>query len=141
MAIPAVAQAQGLEFSPDGMPVSFGATTLMNSNERTVTLINNSPTAVNLGGSLVTGSEASQFAIGPWMCPPTLPAGANCSFTVRFNPSHAGLISAQLEVNNNSSPQPLTRELNGIGVAANLSPSATTMDFETVLLDDGGDPR
>jgi hypothetical protein len=139
--IPAAAQAQGLEFSPDGMPVAFGATTLMNSNERTVTLTNNSPAAVNLSGSQVTGSEASQFGIGPWMCPPTLPPGANCSFTVRFNPSHAGVINAQLQVNHNSSPQPLIRQLNGIGVAANLSPSATTMDFETVMIDDGGESR
>jgi hypothetical protein len=139
--IPAAAQAQGLEFSPDATPVSFGSTTLMNSSERTVTLTNNSPTAVNLSGSLVTGSEASQFGIGPWMCPPTLPPGANCSFTVRFNPSHAGLINAQLVVNNNSPNQPLTRQLNGIGVAANLAPSPTSMDFETVLVDDGGEPR
>src|SRR5829696_2758933 len=115
--IPAAAQAQGLEFSPDAAPVSFGATTLMNSNEQTLTLFNDSATAVNLAGAQVTGSEPSQFGVGPWMCPPTLGPTQSCSFTVRFNPSHAGPIDATLQINHNhpSTPNPLTRPLSGMG--------------------------
>jgi hypothetical protein len=141
MAIPAVAQAS-LQFSPNvTTPVAFGSTTVMNSSEQTLTLTNTS-TAVseNITGMQITGPEASQFGVGPTFCPPTLGPGASCNFNVRFNPSHPGSIAAQLQVNNNPNP-PLTRPLNGIGVAANLSPFPTTMDFETVLLDDGSEPR
>jgi hypothetical protein len=141
MALPAVAQAN-LEFSPNvTTPVAFGSTTLMNPREQMLTLTNTSTTAQeNISGVSITGPEANQFGIGPYSCPPTLGPGASCNFTVRFNPSHAGSIAAQLVVNNNPKP-PLTRQLTGIGVAANLSPSPTTMDFETVLVDDGGDSR
>jgi hypothetical protein len=142
MAIPAVAQAS-LQFSPNvTTQVAFGSTTVMNSSEQTLTLTNTSTTASeNITGMQITGPEASQFGVGPTFCPPTLGPGASCNFNVRFNPSHAGVINAaQLQVNNNPNP-PLTRQLNGMGVAANLSPSATTMDFETVLVDDGGESK
>ena len=138
--IPAAANAQGLEFSPGATPVSFGDTTLMNSSARNVTLTNNSPNQVSLGGAVVIGDD-SQFGIGPWMCPLTLAPGANCSFTVRFNPSQVGPISADLKVNNSSSPLPLTAQLTGTGVEANLARSATTVDFETVMIDEGGESR
>jgi hypothetical protein len=142
MALPAVAQAN-LEFSPNvTTPVAFGSTTVMNSSEQTLTLTNTSTTASeNITGMQITGPEASQFGVGPTFCPPTLGPGASCNFNVRFNPSHAGSIAAQLVVNNNPKPPLTPRQLTGIGVAANLSPSPTTMDFETVLVDDGGEPR
>jgi Abnormal spindle-like microcephaly-assoc'd, ASPM-SPD-2-Hydin len=140
MAIPAVAQAS-LQFSPNvPTPVAFGSTTVMNSSEQTLTLTNTSTTASeNISGVSITGPEGNQFGIGPYNCPPTLGPGASCNFNVRFNPSHSGNIAAQLQVNNNPNP-PLTRPLTGTGVPANLTPSASTIDFGTVLIEDNGEP-
>jgi hypothetical protein len=139
MAIPAVAQAQGLEFSP-APPAQFPDTTVMNFSQQIWTLTNTSSTPVNIFGASISGIDAGQFSLGP-LCSSPLGPNASCNFNVRFNPSHPGPISATLQINNNSPNQPLTRPLTGTGVAANLSPSPTTMDFETVLVDDGGDPR
>jgi hypothetical protein len=140
--VPASAQAD-LLFEPNvTSPVSFGDTTVMNSNERLLTLRNTSTTnPVGIFGAVVNGADASHFGIGPWMCPPTLGPNASCSFNVRFNPSQTGYLTAQLQINHNGPNQPLNRQLTGIGVAANLSPSASTLDFGTVMVDDGGEPR
>jgi hypothetical protein len=143
--IPATAQAD-LVFSPDAMPVSFGNTTVMNSTERTLTLTNTSTsTAVNINGMLINGPGANHFSTGPSLCPPTLSPSASCNFTIRFNPSQTGTFNnpqLQLQINHNASnPTPLTRQLTGTGVPANLAPSPNPVDFETVLIDDGGEPR
>ena len=143
--IPATAQAD-LVFSPDATPVSFGNTTVMNSTERTVTLTNTSTsTAVNINGMLINGPGANHFSTGPSLCPPTLSPSASCNLTIRFNPSQTGTFNnpqLQLQINHNASnPTPLTRQLTGTGVPANLVPSPNPVDFETVLIDDGGEPR
>jgi Abnormal spindle-like microcephaly-assoc'd, ASPM-SPD-2-Hydin len=140
MAIPAVAQAS-LEFSPNvTTPIAFGSTTVMNPREQMLTLTNTSTTGENISGVSITGPEENQFGIGPYNCPPTLGPGASCNFTVRFNPSHTGNIAAQLEVGNNPNPTPLTRQLTGTGVAANLTRSPSTIEFGTVLIEDNGEP-
>jgi hypothetical protein len=139
--IPATAQAD-LVFSPDGTPVSFGNTTVMNSTERTLTLTNTSTsTAVNINGMLINGPGANHFSTGPSLCPPMLGPSASCNFTIRFNPSQTGTFSPQVQINHNAPNQPLTRQLTGTGVPANLAPSPNPVDFETVLIDDGGEPR
>ena len=142
--IPATAQAD-LVFSPDATPVSFGNTTVMNSTERTVTLTNTSTSAaVNITGTSIVGPGANHFSTGP-LCPPTLNAQASCNLTIRFNPSQTGTFNSpqlQLQINHNASnPTPLTRQLTGTGVPANLAPSPNPVDFETVPIDDGGEPR
>ncbi|MDQ5832968.1 MAG: choice-of-anchor D domain-containing protein [Actinomycetota bacterium] len=108
--IPAAAHAApGLEFSPSS-PVVFGNTTVGQSSEQVLTLTNTSspPQSVNIFGRVLSGADAGEFSLGPNTCPPTLAQGASCTFSVRFNPSHPGNSTAQLEVNNNKR-QPASR--------------------------------
>lgn len=136
--IPAAAHAApGLEFSPSS-PVVFGNTTVGQSSEQVLTLTNTSspPQSVNIFGRVLSGADAGEFSLGPNTCPPTLAQGASCTFSVRFNPSHPGNSTAQLEVNNNSANQPLVRQLNGTGVAPDLSFSPNSLDFGLVLVEE-----
>jgi Abnormal spindle-like microcephaly-assoc'd, ASPM-SPD-2-Hydin len=80
-----------------------------------------SETLTNTGGSSVTISAASvgnsAYTLIGLTLPVTLNAGQNTSFTVKFSPSAAGAVNANLTITSNAPNSPLTIPLTGTGVA------------------------
>lgn len=136
-AIPPAAASADLQFTSTGSPVPFPDTTVGQMSQQTLHLTNTSTsTSVNITGQTITGPGANQFALGPALCPPTLGPSASCNLDVRFNPSQTGSFTAQIEVANNSAPNPLIGALSGTGVAPDLTFSPTALDFGLVDVDD-----
>jgi len=121
--------AQGA-LSPNPSSLAFGNVQVGSNSSLTETLTNS-------GGSSVTISAASAnnsaYTLIGLTLPLTLNAGQNTSFTVKFTPSAAGAVNANLTITSNAPGSPLTIPLTGTGVAQGaLSPNPSSLAFGNV---------
>lgn len=115
--------ATGLSFSPQ--LVGTASTTL------TGTLANSgtSPVVIN---SVATGGDFSQSNT----CHSSLAAGANCTITVTFTPSHPGPSGSTITVTDDTVGSPHHLSLSGIGLTSgpNATLSTTSLFFGSVVI-------
>ncbi len=96
---------------------------------QTVTLTNNETTAIGITNVTVTAitppPPATDFKISSNTCGNSLAAGASCTVSVTFTPSHSSAESATLVFTDADSSSPQTAALTGTGTAS--APVATFM--------------
>ena len=91
----------------EGLPASI-VLHLVNNGDQSLTL--------NLAATSITGANAKDFSQST-TCITALAPNANCSFSVTFSPTTAGLESASLNISDNAPSSPQSISLSGIGVA------------------------
>jgi hypothetical protein len=69
---------------------------------------------------LVAGTNASEFAVKPGDCPPTLPGSVGCDVEVVFSPHSEGLKTARLNVVWMGAPAPVIVALSGTGLTGDI---------------------
>lgn len=95
---------------------------------QTVTVTNNGTLAATLQQPVFTGD----YRVGTNGCAATLATGANCSFTVLFAPTAAGLRTGVLTLADNTGTHSVT--LNGNGVAGDATVSPGSLVFPSTPL-------
>jgi hypothetical protein len=112
-------------------PTSFGfgsASVGAVSVSEPITITNTGTAALSINQIAITGANASDFAQSD-NCGPILVAGGQCVANVTFTPTAGGNRSAALTVTDNAAGSPQTAALNGSGLQANASLSATSLSF------------
>jgi hypothetical protein len=112
--------------------LSFGSVAVgASSSSQTVTLTNNSSSAVTFSSIAVTGTNASSFIFAN-SCGTSLAAGANCTIHGHFTPSTTGALTASITITDSASNSPQTVSLTGTGgAAATVSFSTSTLAFSS----------
>ncbi|MGE5204510.1 MAG: choice-of-anchor D domain-containing protein [Chlamydiota bacterium] len=123
-----------LSFSPASL--AFAAQLLSTTSlARTVTITNNSASAVTLTGSLPTSGSFSAQGSGTTPCPgATLAAaGGKCTFTATFSPSLNGGIKGAVVIADNAAVSPQIYNLSGTGaLPLTFAPASLTFSAQTV---------
>lgn len=103
------------------------------SPEQTVTLTNNTSSAVSISGISITGTDASDFAQTN-NCGSSVAANSNCAINVTFTPSVTGTLSASLNVADSAGTQSasLTGTGSNSGPTITMSPTGLTFSSQTV---------
>lgn len=102
----------GVSLSPTG-GLGFAATAVGQSAAgQSVTLTNNGGLPLAVSGAAVSGD----FAVGTNTCGASLAAGAQCTVSVAFAPTTAGLRTGVLTLTDNAASSPQTLPLSGTGV-------------------------
>ncbi len=123
-----------LSFSPASLAFAaqlLGSTSLA----KTVTITNNSASAVTLAGSLPTSGSYTAQGSGTTPCPgATLAAtGGKCTFTVTFSPSINGAIKGAVVIADNAAASPQIYNLSGTGVLPlTFAPASLSFPAQTV---------
>jgi uncharacterized repeat protein (TIGR03803 family) len=119
--------------------LSFGSETLGSTTAAQVVTLKNTSASValtiNTNGITFTGADPGSFTQTATTCGTTLAAGASCTISVAFRPTHAGALTAYLSIADNATGSPQTSSLAGTGVAAptaTLSPTSLAFGSETV---------
>ena len=104
-----------------------------------------SETITNTGGSSVTVSQVgitgTGFSISGIAAPVTLTGGQSATFTVKFAPTVAGVVSGNLTVTSTATNPTLTIPVSGTGVATavgQLSVSPSTLALGSVMVGSSG---
>ncbi len=114
-----------LTFKPTTL--NLGSVTVGSNSSKTVTVTNNETTTLNL-----SFAASGNFSINGGSCGATLAGKANCTITVKFQPTASGAISGALVVNDNSPFTPQAVALTGTGTggpAVPLSFSPASLSF------------
>jgi subtilase family serine protease len=100
-----------------------------------VTLTNSGGTSLTLSGVSITGTNFSSFSQTN-TCGTTLAASASCAVTVTFKPAATGTLSAAISFADNAANSPQTVALQGTGVAAttSISASPTSLTFPSTAI-------
>jgi hypothetical protein len=95
------------------------------------TLTNSGIAPLEISSLEIVGQNAGDFSESNIGCPvsQTLGAGANCSITITFSPSTAGVETAALSLTDNAPGSPQTVNLLGTGQEPVASPSPQTVSF------------
>lgn len=134
---PAAADPLGeIGFTP-ATPYAFADTTVGTAASAKLTLKNSSPLAVSISSFALTGPDAGAFTLGTSDCPSQLLPSSSCALDVGWKPTHSGAATAQVVVGNDGVTSPLTQELSGVAVAAQLSASPGGLDFGTAIVGHG----
>lgn len=97
--------------------VSFGHQTVhTSSTSQSITLTNRGPGTLNMNGTAVTGTHASDYRLSSH-CPATLAVNRVCTIRVTFTPTSKGGRTASVKIMDNGSGSPQTVSLRGTGVA------------------------
>ena len=117
--------------------LDFGALTVgAAAASRTVVLSNTGSAALNLAGTVVTGSGFASSSTSS--CGPALAAGASCNVALVFAPTAVGSASGLLSITSNAAGSPHSVALIGSGVLAALPvlawQSAAALDLGTVAV-------
>ena len=118
-----------VSFSPTA-PVSFHAQLLgSTSPAQNITVTNTGTTPL----SIASISIKPPFQLTPrTTCHKSVAAGANCTLSVTFAPSVAGLDSGLLVLSDSASSKPQVIELNGTGTTLTVSPSQLNFGSQKV---------
>ncbi|HEV2118394.1 MAG TPA: choice-of-anchor D domain-containing protein [Terriglobales bacterium] len=122
-----------LSFSPASLTFTgqlLGTTSLA----KTVTITNNSASAVTLAGSLPTSGDYTAQGSGGTPCPgATLAAtGGKCTFTVTFSPSINASIKGAVAIADNAAVSPQIYNLSGTGaLPLSLAPASLAFTAQT----------
>jgi photosystem II stability/assembly factor-like uncharacterized protein len=113
----AVLSTPTLDFAPQQVGTTSAA--------QTVTLTNNSSTALSISGIAASSNFAETNTCGT-----SLVAGANCTISVTFTPTTFGSLKGTVTISDNaSSGSQQTLSLNGKGFSGAVSLSPTSLDF------------
>ena len=119
--------------SPSGL--TFSATQVhVTSAAQIVTLKNTGNALLNLSTATITGAGASSFSDST-TCGSSLAAGASCTFSLSFDPTTTGTLTASFNVPTNASGSPAVVSLSGTGTAAisattlTLTPSSSQVTY------------
>lgn len=130
---PAQMSAPAVSFLPTNLGV--GTPLLGSSVTSAIQLFNTGTATLNITGVSISGTNAVDFSQTN-NCPAALAAGANCTFSVTFTPSVAGVRAASLNVSDNAAGSPHSAGLSGVGVtpapAVTLVPSS--LSFSSTLV-------
>lgn len=85
---------------------------------KTVTLTNDSSSAISLSSITLAGTDPRDFAIYRKTCGSKLAAWASCTATILFEPKTSGTRTAVLSFNDNASNNPQRVALTGLGITA-----------------------
>ncbi|HTA15790.1 MAG TPA: choice-of-anchor D domain-containing protein [Solirubrobacteraceae bacterium] len=131
-------------FGPS-QPYYFGG------QEQSANISNNSLFSAQATTATITGSDAAFFSVGYNGCQFTINPGNNCSVGVVFNPTGPGTKTAQLELSNDGTTNPLIIPLSATALSgpdAVISPSlndfgdvaaGSTSPAKTVSITNAGD--
>jgi hypothetical protein len=118
------------------LQVPFGSVTAGASSDQTVTLINNGNAELVLGTLATANPLAAPFSIQNDLCSgQTLTPAANCTLTVRFSPTVAGVFNESFDIpSNDPDEDPVTVNVGGTGTAMPV-PDITVTDSVAPLDD------
>ncbi|MBA2286472.1 MAG: choice-of-anchor D domain-containing protein [Ktedonobacteraceae bacterium] len=134
----------GVSLSPDTL--SFGNQNVnATSAAQTLTLTNNSTTALTINSIALTGTNTGDFSQTS-NCPQssgTLAGGAYCTITVTFTPTANGARTASVTVTDNAPNSPQSAGLSGTGVTpvSGISLSPTSLSFGNQSLNSASAPQ
>src|ERR1035441_7286422 len=114
-----VQQPAGATLTNGVSTIVFATVKLGSSVTNLFTVTNSGNAALNLTNVVVTGANAGEFTVSGITLPGSVAAGAAATFKVVFSPTSSGASSATLQItNNDSSHNPFTVTLTGMGFAA-----------------------
>ena len=114
-----VQQPAGATLTNGVSTIVFATVKLGSSVTNLFTVTNSGNAALNLTNVVVTGANAGEFTVSGITLPGSVAAGAAATFKVVFSPTSSGASSATLQItNNDSSHNPFTVTLTGMGLAA-----------------------
>ncbi|HXO31924.1 MAG TPA: choice-of-anchor D domain-containing protein [Candidatus Acidoferrales bacterium] len=109
---------------------TFGNVTVGSQSSQTVTLTNNTGSAVNISQAAVSGSG---FKLSGIATPLALNASANATFTITFAPATTGTSSGNVTITSDAVNPSLSMAVSGTGVTPGaLGANPTSLDFGTV---------
>jgi alpha-tubulin suppressor-like RCC1 family protein len=112
-----------LALVPKALPVDFGTVHQGTETATTLTLRNQGPAGLDIGGLVLTSGDIADFALGAADLDEHLESGGSTTFTVKFSPTANGPRRAILTLRSNDTGHPaLQLALSGHG--RNGSPSA-----------------
>jgi hypothetical protein len=122
-------QPQDINVSPGA--VNYGMVNQGETKDTTIVVSNTGCQELEVTGTNITGTNASQFSIVSGGGAFTLPQGGTHPLTVRFSPTSGGGKSAQLEITSTDPDEnPVLVNLNGAGcIPPDISVSPATWDF------------
>ncbi len=132
-------QSVALSGSGNGATVSFSPSSVNFGNQvvnatsagQVVTMTNNGNATLNITSITAT---PSQYTIASTTCGSTLTAGANCTFTVTFDPTQTGTLNGSIAVVDSGYGSPQTISLSGTGTQGVLTLSPASLTFGVQLL-------
>jgi hypothetical protein len=113
--------------------VAFGSVGKGRSTTVTTTVTNDGTAPLNVTDVSVQGADADAFAVRTTTTPTVAP-GEQQSYTVAFEPSTAGTLTASLTVSSNATQRPVTTDLNGTALAPQIGASTENLNFGNVTL-------
>jgi hypothetical protein len=119
----------GIALSPASL--NFGAQSVgTTSAAQSITLSNTGSGTLGVSGITLTGANSGDFAQTN-NCPASLGAAASCMVSVKFAPTAAGSRAAAISVADNAPASPQAAALTGSGTVADVSLSASSINFGT----------
>jgi hypothetical protein len=100
-------------------PLSFGSFSLGSSASLPLTVTNSSAISATLSTATISGTDASQFALGTTTCSSTLAASASCVINIIFLPTSIGAKTATVTLGSASG------SLTGVGNPGTPTPALT----------------
>jgi len=110
------------------------------SPSQSVTLTNTGSLSFTISAVSITGTNPADFSQTN-NCLVTLAPGSTCTITVTFDPTTSGARSASVSITDNAPGSPQTIALNGTGIAAAVSLSATSLTFAAQLVGTTSSPQ
>jgi cardiolipin synthase len=96
--------------------LSFNPQTIATTSAaQTVTLTDSGTAALNVGNIVLTGANASSFAVSGTCANATLAVGGSCTISVTFSPAAAQTYTAAITIMSNAAASPQTIALSGSG--------------------------
>lgn len=110
----------GIQLNPAGLV--FTAQSLGTSSQPQTVTLTNGDNSVTISGISVTGANARDF-VSTNTCPSSLAPGAQCTISVTFTPTGAGVRKASITVADNAPGSPQVLDLTGQSSTLTLSAS------------------
>lgn len=98
-----------------------------------VTLTNVGPTALDVGGSMISSGDVGSFVVSTTTCGAALAAGASCTIGVRFQPTAAGPTGSALQIHDSDPTSPQEVPLSGTGIAPEAGVTPGALSFSSPL--------
>ena len=115
--------------------LSFGVSVVGTTNSQVETLTNTGGSDLAINSVAITGTNAADFDQNS-TCGSSLAAGANCTLSVTFTPSHFGQRVASITITDDAMVTPQVLSLTGVGgdsgPNATLSPTSLSFSNQSV---------
>lgn len=126
-----VVQQSGTTLTNGGSAPAFGTVNVGASVTNTLTVTNSGLATLILSNVVATGANAGSFIVGGITLPASVVVDGSTTFKVIFSPTAGGARSATLQItNNDSSRNPFTLALTGVGNAAPVITVPATITIE-----------